>query len=115
MKHHPQGLSPEQVAFEDAAFNKRFTAGIHLNPNPRAMGTDRLIPDDCPTQEEFCAKTEDGAYVQYDLNPAWWAWRARGKFEREAPRCIRPEGCLCGGDLADARITCAYWERPHRG
>lgn len=28
-----------------------------------------------------------------------------------ASKCIRPEGCVCGGDLPSIRQGCGYWRK----
>jgi hypothetical protein len=36
---------------------------------------------------------------------------ARLLRELSAPRCMRPEGCVCGGDTPAVRAGCGYWGR----
>lgn len=67
----------EREIFEQNVFAQFYISTIVKNTDPRGF---RLVSTTDKTKVEFCARGEDGYYVEDTLNAAWWAWRKRAKI-----------------------------------
>lgn len=74
----------QRKRFEDKVFNARFISSIVRTGKG---GPFELVSQDCPMQDEFVKRRDDGSdlYVDDHLNAAWWGWCAALGLEKPKP------------------------------